>query len=113
VPHRLGEVVVLSAAVDAWGHHITRGRAAGIDAVLRQSFADDVAVRHHADQLIILANWNGAERDRSRVGSVAEGEELGSNILQCPAQSSELPRKAADALRAASGEAFSRSKSGK
>src|SRR5713226_6406300 len=36
VPHRLGEVIVLPAAMDAWSHHIARRRAAGIEAVLRQ-----------------------------------------------------------------------------
>src|SRR6266700_3707802 len=60
VPHRLGEVVVLPAAMDALGHHIARGCAAGIEAVLRQPFADDVAVGHHADQPVVLSNWNGA-----------------------------------------------------
>jgi hypothetical protein len=28
VLHRLGEVVVITAAMDAWGHHIARCRAA-------------------------------------------------------------------------------------
>src|SRR6266508_1859280 len=46
--------------MDAWGHHVARGRAAGIEAVLRQSFADDVAVGHHADQPVVLSNRNGA-----------------------------------------------------
>src|SRR5215813_13523273 len=44
VPHRLGEVVILAAAMDARGHHIARRRTASIETVLRQSFADDVAV---------------------------------------------------------------------
>ncbi len=35
VPYRLGEVVVLPAAMDARGHHIARRRAAGIEAILR------------------------------------------------------------------------------
>jgi hypothetical protein len=30
--------------MDPWGHHIARHRAAGIEAILRQAFADDVAV---------------------------------------------------------------------
>ena len=60
VPHRLGEVIVFSAAMDAWGHHVARRRAASIEAVLRQPFADDVAISHHADQSVILADRNGA-----------------------------------------------------
>src|SRR5262249_61601238 len=35
VPHCLDEVVVLPAAMDAWGHDIARRRATGIKAVLR------------------------------------------------------------------------------
>src|SRR5262252_10712412 len=46
--------------MDAWGHHIARDRAAGIKAVLRQSFADDVSVCDHADQPVVLSNRNGA-----------------------------------------------------
>src|SRR5262249_1818968 len=46
--------------MDAWGHHIARDRAAGIEAVMRQSFADDVSVGHHADQPVVLSNRNGA-----------------------------------------------------
>src|SRR5262249_43114992 len=46
--------------MDAWGHHIARHRAAGIEAILRQAFADDVAVGHHADQTVVLSNRNGA-----------------------------------------------------
>src|SRR5215469_8104191 len=45
--------------MDAWGHYIARDRAAGIEAVVRQSFADDVSVGHHADQPVVLANRNG------------------------------------------------------
>ena len=26
VPHRLGEIVILAAAMDAWRHHVSRGR---------------------------------------------------------------------------------------
>src|SRR6476469_4150369 len=44
----------------AWGHHVARRRAAGIETVLRQSFADDVTVGHHADQPVVLSNGNGA-----------------------------------------------------
>jgi len=60
VPHCLGEVIIISTAMDAWGHYIARSRAAGIEAVLRQSFADDVSVGHHADQPVVLSNRNGA-----------------------------------------------------
>src|SRR4029077_19467019 len=60
VPHCLGEVIVISAAMDAWGHHVARRRAAGIETVPRQSFADDVTVGHHADQPVVLSNGNGA-----------------------------------------------------
>jgi hypothetical protein len=40
--------------------NLARRRAAGIKAVLRDPFADDVAVGHHADQPIVLSNRNGA-----------------------------------------------------
>src|SRR5258708_31487149 len=46
--------------MDAWGHHIARRRAADIEAILRQPFADDVAIGHHADQTVVLSNRNGA-----------------------------------------------------
>src|SRR5262245_1605674 len=46
--------------MDAWSHHIARRRAADIETVLRQSFADDVTVGHHADQPVVLSNGNGA-----------------------------------------------------
>jgi hypothetical protein len=46
--------------MDAWGHHLPRRSAAGIEAVLSQAFADDVAVGHHPDQLVFLSNRNGA-----------------------------------------------------
>ncbi len=49
VIHRPGEVIVLPAAMDTWGHHIARRGTLGIEAVISQSFADDVAVGHHAD----------------------------------------------------------------
>src|SRR6185437_14986230 len=61
VPYRLGEVIVLPAAMDALGHHIPRGRAARIEAVLRQAFADDVAVGHHANKLVVLPDGNRAD----------------------------------------------------
>src|SRR5207302_7361110 len=35
VPHRLGEVVILAAAMDARGHYIARRRTTGIETVLR------------------------------------------------------------------------------
>jgi hypothetical protein len=47
--------------MDAWNHNIARRRAAGIEAVLRQPFADDVTVGHHADQPVVLSNWNSAD----------------------------------------------------
>ena len=49
---------MLPAAMDAWGHDIARRRGAGIEALLRQPFADDVAVGHQADQLVVLSNRN-------------------------------------------------------
>ena len=61
VAHRLDEVFVLAATMDGGCHHIARSRAAGIELVLRLSFADDVAVGHHADQTIVFANRNGAD----------------------------------------------------
>src|SRR5262249_42326432 len=54
VPHRLGEVVILAAAMDARGHHIARRRTASIETVLRQSFADDVAVGYHSNQPVVF-----------------------------------------------------------
>src|SRR6188508_3798237 len=60
MPNRLSEVVILAAAVDAWSHHVARCSAAGIEAVLRQPFADDVAVSHHADKSVVLPDRNGA-----------------------------------------------------
>src|SRR5215471_3436322 len=61
VLHRLGEVVVLAAAMDALGHHVARGGATHVEAVFGQTFADDVAVGDHADQLVVLADRNGAD----------------------------------------------------
>src|SRR5215472_16759789 len=60
VPYWLGEIVVIPAAMDAWSHHIARRCALDVEAVLRQPFADDVAVGHHADQTVVLSNRNGA-----------------------------------------------------
>src|ERR1700730_6526744 len=59
--HSLGEVFVLPAAMDNWAHHIARRCAADIEAALRQPFADNVAVGHHADQLVVLSDRNGAD----------------------------------------------------
>ena len=47
--------------MDAWRHHVLRGRAAHIKTILRQTFANDVTVGDHADQPVILANWDGAD----------------------------------------------------
>src|SRR5258706_5760439 len=52
--------MVVTTAMDAWGHHIARRREAGIEAVLRQAFADNVAVGHHPDQPVVLSNRNSA-----------------------------------------------------
>src|SRR6516162_3847665 len=57
----LSEVVVITAAMDAWCHHVTRRRAAGIEVVLRQTFADDVSVRHHTDETVVLSDRNSAD----------------------------------------------------
>src|SRR6202035_3255559 len=61
VVDRLGEVIVLPATMDAFGHHIARHRAASIEAVARKPFADDVAVGHHPDQSVVLSNRNAAD----------------------------------------------------
>jgi hypothetical protein len=50
VMHRLCEVIVLPATMDAFSHHIARHRVASIEVVARKPFADDVAVGHHPDQ---------------------------------------------------------------
>src|ERR1700682_6631765 len=50
VPHRLGEVIVLPAAMDAWGHHIACRRAASISCP---------APSHHADELVVVSNRRG------------------------------------------------------
>ncbi len=55
MPHGLSEVIVLAATMDLRGHYITCRCLAGVEVVLRQSFADDVAVGHHSDQTIILS----------------------------------------------------------
>ena len=50
------EIVIFPAAMNAWGHDITRRGALCVEVVLGQPFADDIAVGHHADQLVVLAN---------------------------------------------------------
>src|SRR6516225_6871966 len=60
-PHCLSEVIVIPAAMNARGHHVARGRALGIEVVLSQAFADDVAISHHADQSIVLSNGNSTD----------------------------------------------------
>src|SRR5262245_1936743 len=60
VPHCLVEVVILATAMDAGCHHIARGQVGRI-ALLGQSFAYDVAVRHHANELIVISDWNGSD----------------------------------------------------
>src|SRR6266404_3016735 len=61
VMHRLCEIIVLPAAMDAFGHHIARPRAASIEVVARKPFADDVAVGHHPDQSVVLPKRNAAD----------------------------------------------------
>src|SRR5580700_538589 len=61
VMHRLCEVIVLPATMDAFGHHISRHRAASIEVVARKPFADDIAVGHHPDQSVVLPNRNAAD----------------------------------------------------
>jgi hypothetical protein len=60
VPHSLGEILVFTATMNFRGHHIAGRRAARIEVVLRQPFADDVAVGHHSDKAVVLANWDSA-----------------------------------------------------
>ena len=50
VLHSFGKVILLTAAMDTGSHHIARRDTSGIEAVVRQPLADDVTVRHHADQ---------------------------------------------------------------
>jgi hypothetical protein len=59
------KIIVLPAAMDAFGHHVARLGAAGIETVAGKSFADDVAIGHHPDQLIVLADRNAADIVRS------------------------------------------------
>jgi hypothetical protein len=44
VPHCFSEVIIIPTAMDARRHHIARRRAAGLEAILRQAYANDVAV---------------------------------------------------------------------
>src|SRR6516162_3794817 len=60
VLHRLGKLVVLSATMDSRGHHVTRRRAC-IEAVVGQTFANDIAVGDHADKVVFLADRNRAD----------------------------------------------------
>src|ERR1700732_1357117 len=61
VMHRLCEVILLPATMDAFGHHIARHRTASIEVVARKPFADDVAVGSHPDQSVVLPNRNAAD----------------------------------------------------
>src|ERR1700686_369363 len=61
VMHRLCEVIVLPATMDAFGHHIARHRAASIEVVARKPFADDVAVGDHPDQSVVFPDRNAAD----------------------------------------------------
>src|SRR5262245_46554518 len=42
-------------------HPVSRGRSAHIKTILRQTFANDVAIGDHADQPVILANRDSAD----------------------------------------------------
>ena len=59
--HGFSEVVIITAAMDAWRHDIKRRRAVGIEVVLRHTFADDVSVGHHSDETVILSDRNSAD----------------------------------------------------
>ena len=54
------EFLLIEAEHDARGHHIARGCGLGIQP-LGDAAADDVPVRHHADQTIVLADRDGAD----------------------------------------------------
>ena len=60
VPHRLGEIIIIAAAMDAGSHHIACCRATRIEAFLRQPFTYDIAVGRHSNELIVLSDGNGA-----------------------------------------------------
>src|SRR5215469_3673035 len=61
VPYRLGEVIVLTATMDLCGHHIARRSVERIEIVPCQSFAHDVTISNHSDQVIVLANWDSTD----------------------------------------------------
>src|SRR5262245_13215537 len=70
------EFVSLQAEHDAFSHHIACAMRLCIEA-RSDATADDIPVRHHADQAIIFADWNGTnimlahqpgELDNRRVG---------------------------------------------
>jgi hypothetical protein len=67
VPHGLGEVIIITATMDAWCHHITSRRAVGIEIVLRQTFADNVSVGHHTNETVVLSDRNSANIVRSHI----------------------------------------------
>src|SRR5262245_7861178 len=60
MPHRLREIIVFPTAMNAWRHHVSRGRAMHIKIFLRQTFANDVTIGDHADQPVILSNRDSA-----------------------------------------------------
>jgi hypothetical protein len=47
--------------MDALGHHIAGGHLGAVEVAAREAFADDVAVRHHPDQMIVLADRDRAD----------------------------------------------------
>ncbi len=63
VMHRLCEVIVLPAAMDAFGHPTSRYHcAASIEVSARKPFAETTSlVGHHPDQLVVLPNRNAAD----------------------------------------------------
>jgi hypothetical protein len=70
VLHGFGEVVVITAAMDAWCHHITRRRAECIEVVLRETFAkrravhstrppaENTAEKQRVRQQMLARNWH-------------------------------------------------------
>jgi hypothetical protein len=69
VPYRLGEVLVLPAAMYARGHHLPRRRAADIKAILRQAFAGDVAVGHRPTGLPLQSERRLCQPERKSIGA--------------------------------------------
>src|SRR5215831_17669692 len=55
VPRRLGEVIIIPATMDAWGHHIACRCAAGIEALLPDAFVHRVFDFHGRPPLLKLA----------------------------------------------------------